>query len=91
MLYEIGDPAAYVLPDVVCDFRDVTMTHAGPIACGSPARAAVRRRPTLKVSATWHDGYRMIGTVTIDGRRRGRTQAERAGKRFSRARAAILL
>jgi hypothetical protein len=67
MLYEIGDPSSYILPDVVCDFRGVTMTTSGRDrvrAVGARGRAPT---PTVKVSATWHDGYRVMGTLTIGG------------------------
>jgi hypothetical protein len=67
MLYEIGDPAAYVLPDVVCDFTGVTITQDGPESVRvSPARG----RPctaTYKVSATHADGLRSVGVLTIIG------------------------
>jgi len=29
MLYEVGDPQAYIVPDVVCDFSQVTMRQIG--------------------------------------------------------------
>lgn len=58
MLYEIGDPTAYALPDVVCDVASVTLTQAGP---DRVAVAGARGRPApghYKVSATHADGYR---------------------------------
>ena len=67
MLYEIGDPANYVLPDVVCDFTAVRMEQAGRDRVRvSGARG---RPPTgeYKVSATYADGFRAVGTLTITG------------------------
>ena len=29
MLYEIGDPKRYIMPDVVCNFAGVTMEQIG--------------------------------------------------------------
>ncbi|RJF89760.1 DUF1446 domain-containing protein [Oleomonas cavernae] len=68
LLYEIGDPAAYVLPDVTCDFRSVRLEQAGE---NRVRVSGARGRPasgTLKVSATVADGFRMIGAITIGGR-----------------------
>ncbi len=67
VLYEIGDPAAYVLPDVVADFSQVRLRLDGVHRVHvSGARG---RGPTAhyKVSATYQDGYRAVATVSIVG------------------------
>jgi hypothetical protein len=67
MVYEIGDPAAYVLPDVVCDFTQVNIREAGP---GKVRFSGARGRPptaTYKASATWSDGFRVGAYYMIAG------------------------
>lgn len=67
MLYEIGDPGAYLLPDVACDFRDVKMTQVDDDHV--LVRGAKGRAPTdsYKVSATAMNGYRCAGSMVIVG------------------------
>ncbi|SLN67997.1 hypothetical protein TRL7639_03936 [Falsiruegeria litorea R37] len=68
MLYEIGDPSAYLLPDVACDFTQVAMTQDGPDrvrVTGTKGRAPTGQ---LKVSATWADGFRAGLTFLVNGR-----------------------
>jgi hypothetical protein len=67
MLYEVGDPAAYVLPDVVCDFTGVTMADDGPERVRVTGAAGRPCSDTYKVSATFVDGMRAIGMLTIIG------------------------
>ena len=95
MLYEIGDPAAYILPDVVCDFTAVTMKQEGRDRVrveGARGRMPTR---TYKVSATYSGGYRLVSASVIVGydapqRRRavggGRADARRQDARRRRAR-----
>lgn len=78
LVYEIGDTAAYVVPDVVCDFRGVRLRQAGPDrveVTGARGRAST---DTFKVSATWQDGFRSTATMMIGGRDAAR-KAQRVG------------
>jgi hypothetical protein len=66
-LYEIGDPAAYILPDVVADFSQVHITQDGPSRVrisGARGRAPTNQ---YKVSATYQDGFRAVAMVCIVG------------------------
>jgi hypothetical protein len=66
-LYEIGDPSAYILPDVIADFSNVIVKQSGENRVAfSGARG---RAPTdsYKVSATYQDGYRAVATISIVG------------------------
>ena len=86
MLYEIGDPAAYLLPDVVCVFTQVRIEAAG--AERVRVHGARGRAPTstYKVCATYVDGFKTSAQLSIIGfdavakaRRTGEAILERVG------------
>ncbi len=78
LLYEIGDPRAYLVPDVSCDFTQVRMLQDGVDRVR--VLGATGRAPTAnyKVSATFADGYRNTGFLTIAGEAAVR-KAQRTG------------
>lgn len=67
VLYEIHDPARYLLPDVCCDFTRVTLTRQDENRV--EVRGARGRAPTAsyKVSGTYADGWRCTALLIIAG------------------------
>jgi hypothetical protein len=68
LLYEIGDPTAYVSPDVTVSFTALQLENLGDDRVRVSGAAGAPPPPTYKVSATYRDGYRAAGTLTIFGR-----------------------
>ena len=67
VLYEIGDPAAYILPDAVADFSGVTVEQIGTDSVRVSGARGRPPTPDYKVSATWQDGWRAVLSVSIVG------------------------
>ena len=67
LLYEIGDPGAYLLPDVSCDFRQVQMLQVGDNLVQVSGARGSAPPATLKVSATSMAGWRCSSTLVIVG------------------------
>lgn len=79
MLYEIHDPARYLLPDVSCDFTDVRMVQAGPQRVRVSGARGAAPTDSYKVAATYADGWRLSAQLTIIGIDAAR-KAQRTGE-----------
>jgi hypothetical protein len=79
LLYEIGDPARYLLPDVTCDWRMVTLEEAGRNRVAVSGARGWAPPPTLKGCAQIQDGWRAQMLLFIAGRDAVR-KARRAGE-----------
>jgi len=67
LLYEVGDPAAYLTPDVTADFTSVRLTEKGAdVVEVSPARGKPAT-DTYKVSIAYRDGFASSGTLVLLG------------------------
>lgn len=79
LLYEIGDPARYMLPDVICDFTNVRIEQDGANRVSVHGARGQAPTPLYKVSATFAKGFRCTAQLTIvgfDAVRKARRTAE---------------
>ncbi len=67
MIYELHDPAAYITPDVVADFSNVTMRQIGPDRVQVQGATGRPRTATLKVSVGYRDSYIGEGQISYAG------------------------
>ena len=67
LLYEVGDPAAYLTPDVVADFTSVHLTERGRDMVHVGGGRGKPATDTYKVSIAYRDGCAASGTLVIAG------------------------
>jgi hypothetical protein len=67
LLYEVGDPAAYLTPDVVADFTRVQLTECGRDEVRITGARGKPATDSYKVSIAYRDGWTASGTLVIAG------------------------
>ena len=75
IVYEIGDPGNYLLPDVACDFSHVSLEKKGKDRIGVSGARGRAPGKYYKVCATWRDGFQIKG-MAIYGGLRAKDKAE---------------
>ncbi len=67
LAYEMGDPNAYMTPDVVADFTSFELTDHGGDRVEISGVSGEPATPTYKVSMSYQDGWKSVGQLTISG------------------------
>ncbi|MES2033762.1 MAG: acyclic terpene utilization AtuA family protein [Pseudomonadota bacterium] len=79
ILYEVGDPQGYALPDVVCDFTEVEVEAVGEHRVRVTGAKGYPPSDRYKVCVTFGDGFRFLGASPVVGRdaaAKGQRQSE---------------
>jgi hypothetical protein len=87
LLYEMGDPAQYITPDVVADFRGIQLEEIGPDQVRVTGVIGAPATDFLKVSIAYADGYKAVGTLVYawpDAAAKARTAADVLRARLDR-------
>jgi hypothetical protein len=90
LFYEMGNPKAYITPDVVADFATIKLAPDGKDRVKVSAIKGYEPTPLYKVSMAYQDGFKVLGTICISGpnaRKKAETFAgifwDKVGKNFA--------
>lgn len=89
MLYEVGDPQAYFVPDVTCDMADVVIEEIGKDRVRVTGARGYPPPATLKACATWDDGWRAVVYQPLIGPAARERAAKQAKALFERGSAML--
>ena len=81
LVYEIHDPQEYILPDVICDFSQVSLREIGDDRVRISGARGYAPPDSYKVSVTYTDGYKSamsLGFIGFDAAEKARVFAEAA-------------
>jgi Acyclic terpene utilisation family protein AtuA len=67
LLYEVGDPSAYLTPDVTADFTSLALSEPAHDVVRVEAARGKPATDSYKVSIAYRDGYAASGTLVIAG------------------------
>lgn len=89
LLYEVGDPQRYYVPDVICDFTGVSLKQLGTDRVEVTGARGLGRTATCKASLTYDAGWRGTALIPIIGLESA-AKARRVGdEMFARAQALL--
>lgn len=89
LLYEIGDPARYLLPDVTADLTRVTLTEEGPDRVRVAGARGTPPTGFYKVCACHDDGWRGVVAFPVRGPE-AKAKAERVAEEVLKRCSAML-
>ncbi len=81
LFYEMGNPQAYLTPDVVADFSSIHVQQRGRDRVAISGIRGSEPTPFYKVSMAYHDGYKAVGSILISGPE-ARAKAEKFAEIF---------